>query len=443
VAAAIVAGVVPATSAPAVTLPRGPLVTAAFAGPATGAVAIVWVKPVDGGSQIMTYGFSVSVNGGTTWTAVRSFASKSLVQTTATFPALVCTNTTPGSQGCLFRIYAANLLGFGAPSKPVALWTAPGAPRALDAVANPEFTTAALTWQAPSVNGGLMITGYNVLGSMDGAAAQLLTTVSTRAATVACTGARTCAYSVRAINSHGTGPASSPATVTPAPGPPQRLTLKNGGSNSATGRSVLNFAWAQALTGLPADRYDVEVCSLRVGVPTACDPLSTSWTGRTELFPITGASLAVTAGCPAGQLTCLMRVRAVNDRGGEGPWRALDLRPWAPYSLTVTSGPARGSVTVHFRGPAESGLTGTETKHYRVIVCDTVCNVAANWRIASDAVPYPPTAPAPYLAGSFSCRAVPPGIAPQPRQCRVRMQFVDGMGNAGSLSAAASGPEHP
>jgi hypothetical protein len=374
---------------------------------------------------------------------VRSFASKSLVQTTGSFPALVCTNTAPGSQGCLFRIYAANLLGFGAPSKPVALWAVPSAPRALDVLADPDFTTAALMWKPPAADGGLRVTGYDVLGSMDGAPPHVLTTVATLNASVACTAARTCAYSVRAINAHGKGPASAPATVTPAPGQPQGVTLENTGSDPATGRTVLKIAWLPPVSGLPPEHFDAEVCGLRVDVPGSCDPASSGWAGRIQMYPVTGAPFALTANCQSGVLTCLMRVRGVNDRGGEGAWRAVDLRPWAPFSLTVAPGPTRGSVTVHFLGPRESGRSGTETKHYRVIVCDTVCNVASNWRIASDAVPYPPTPPAPFLAGSFLCRAAPVTGPPQPRQCRVRMQFFDGTGAAGILSAAASGSERP
>ena len=307
--AAIVAGGFPAAPAPAVTLAGPPLITLAFAGPAPGAVVIGWAKASNGGSSVTTYGFSLSVNGGATWSAVHSFASKNLVQTTGSFPSLVCTNTTPGSQGCLFRIHAANLLGFGPPSKPVGLWTVPGVPRALEAVADPDFATTALMWTVPKVNGGLAITGYDVLGSMDGAAPQLLTTVTATAATVPCTAKRTCVYSVRAINSHGKSPASSPATVTPAPGPPQGLTLQNTGSDSVTGRSVLNLGWTKPLTGLPADRYDVDVCGLRIGVPTSCDPQNHTWIGRTEVFP-TSLVLTASANCQAGWMTCLMRVRA-------------------------------------------------------------------------------------------------------------------------------------
>jgi hypothetical protein len=441
-AVAIVAAAVP-TSAPAVTLADAPRILQAVAGPATGAVAIAWDRASDNGSPIRTYGFSMSVNGGTTWTAVHSFASRNLVQSTASFPSFVCTNTTAGSTGCLFRIHAANVLGFGPPSKPVALWTVPSAPRALEALADFDFSTAALAWKAPTVTGGFRITGYDVLAALDGAAPKLLTTVSTPGVTVPCTATRTCAYSVRAINARGKGPASAPRSITPAPGLPQNVVLQNTGSDSATGRSVLKLAWKQPLTGLPADRYDVEVCGLRVGVPTSCDPPSTNWTGRSEVFPTTSDPLAETVNCGAGYLTCLTRVRAVNARGGAGPWRPIDLEPWAPYGLTVTRGPARGSVTVHFRGPAESGRSGTGTKHYRVIVCDAACDVAANWRMVSDAVPYPPAPPAPYLAGWFSCRSIPPTVPPAARQCRVRMQFVDGLGNAGILSAAVAGYERP
>jgi hypothetical protein len=352
----------------------------------------------------------------------------------------VCTNTAPGSQGCLFRIYAKNILGFGPPSKPVALWTAPSAPRSLEADADAGFTTTTLLWRPPASSGGLIVTGYDVLGSMDGAATTLLTTVRTLSAAVPCTAKRTCTYSVRATNSHGRGPASASAAVTPAPGPVQAMTLQNTGSNAATGRSDLILAWRKPLTGLDPDHYDVQQCGFVIGQPASCGATSTGWTGAVELFPTPGVPMSSNATCQSGFATCLMRVRAVNGRGGAGPWRAIDLEPWSPYGITVTPGSQRGFVTVEFRGPTESGHTGPGTKHYRVIVCDTNCGLDAAWHTASDAVPYPPAGTAPYLAGAFQCRAT--ATAP-PSRCRVRMQFVDGLGNPGILSAIASGNEHP
>jgi hypothetical protein len=440
----MIAGAAPATPAPAVTLAGPPVITSAFAGPAPGVVAIVWAPAPNGGSPVTTYGFSMSVNGGTTWSAVRSFASKNLEQTSGSSPALFCTNANPGSQGCLYRIYAANVLGFGPPSGAVALWASPGAPRHLDAVTDLDFNTTTLTWNVPAFNGGLPINGYDVLASMDGAASQVLTTVAALQVTVPCTGMRTCAYSVRAVNSHGTSPASATATVTPAPGTVRNMAIANPGSDAATGRSVLQLKWAQPLTGLPVDRYQISMCGLVVGAPASCDPANASWIAVTEVFPTAGDPLAASANCQAGHATCFMRVRGVNARGGAGPWHSIGLEPWAPYAVTVNPGPGRGSVTVHFKGPAESGLSGAGFKHYRVIVCDTVCNFRRNWRTVSDAVPYPPDGTAPYLAGWFYCRAVPPKTTPpQPRQCRVRMQFVDGLGNAGILSAAVVGDERP
>jgi hypothetical protein len=441
---AVVAGVLPESPAPAVTLAGPVTVTQAFAGPIAGAVAIAWARAPDGGSPITTYGFSMSVNGGTTWSAVHSFASKNLVERSSIVPSLACTNINPGSQGCLYRIYAANVLGFGPPSKPVALWAAPGTPLALRAVADSDFNTAALTWRVPVSNGGFTITGFDVLGSMDGAASQILTTVSRPSATVPCTAKRTCAYSVRAINSRGKSPASTTATVVPAPRMVQAAALENSGSDAANGQSVLTLSWRPPfIGGLPPDHYDVEACALAVGDTTSCSPSSTAWSGVTQVFPTSGVALTASATCQATSATCLMRVRAVNARGGAGPWRAIDLEPWAPFAVTVTPGPARGSVTVHFRGPAEAGRSGPGTRHYRVLVCDTGCDATAKWRTVSDAVPWPPQPPAPYLAGWFSCRAVPRTAPSTPRHCRVRMQFVDGLGNEGILSGAAVGDEHP
>jgi len=446
-AAAALAGavVVPASPAPAITLPGAPLIVAAFAGPAPGAVLVTWAKARDGGSGISTYGFSVSVNGGTTWSAVHSFASKNLAQSTAVFPSFVCTNASPGSQGCLFRIYAANVLGFGAPSKAVPLWTSPSVPRAVDATPADDFSTATVSWKVPAVDGGLAITGYDVFGSMDGAAAQLLTTVTSGRATIPCTGRRTCAYAVRAINSHGKSPLTAQVTVTTLPGLVQSMTVRNSGSDAATGHSMLDLAWTKPLTGSVPDRYDIEICGLRVGFPTWCSAASLAWVLTGQVFPDTGSALTASANCQAGSATCVMRVRAVNGRGGAGPWRAIDLRPWAPFGVTVSPGRTRDTVTVHFRGPAESGSTGTGTKHYRVIVCDTSCGVTSNWTTVSDAIPYPPTGTAPFLAGTFSCRAqaqVTTSGGAGAHQCRARMQFVDGTGSESILSGAVVGNEH-
>lgn len=78
-----------------------------------------------------------------------------------------------------------------------------------------------------------------------------------------------------------------------------------------------------------------------------------------------------------------------------------------------------------------------------MIVCDTSCGVTANWLTVDDAVPYPPTGTAPYLAGSYSCRPpAPVSASTGARQCRVRMQFVDGAGNLSILSGAVVGNEH-
>jgi hypothetical protein len=441
-AVVVVVAAAPVASAPAATLAGPPLITQAIAGPATGRVTLTWTRGLDGGTPITTYGFSESINGGSTWTAVHSFASKNLTQSTGTFPSLVCTNTSPGSKGCLFRIHSANALGFGAPSKPAALWTVPSAPRALTAAVAPDFSTVALTWKFPAVNGGLKITGFDVLGSMDGGVAQMLTTLAGTSTTVVCPAKRTCAYSVRAINSQGKSPASAPLTVTPAPGVVQHMTMQNSGSDPATGLTVVDLGWTNPLTGLPVDHYDIERCDLRVTLLTSCDPASTAWVAEGQLFPVAGVPLAAAANCPPGYATCYARVRAVNERGGAGAWRTLGLEPWAPYSLTVTSGRARGSVIVHFLGPAESGRTGPAAKHYRVMVCDEACGAPSSWQTVSDTVPYPPAPPTPYLAGTFSCRTIPLTALPVTRQCRARMQFVDGLGNAGILSAAAVGTEH-
>jgi hypothetical protein len=447
-------GAASVASAPAATLPMPPVVLAAAAGsaggPAPGAVFVRWAAAKDGGSRITTYGFSVSVNGGTTWSAERAFNSTALVQATKIFPAFVCSNTKPGSKGCLFRIYSTSAVGTGPPSKPVALWTVPGAPRALTAIPGSGLDTTGLIWKVPVSTGGLLLTGFDVSASMDGhAATHSLVAATVRSVTLPCTGERTCAYSVRAANSQGASPPSATVTITTAPGSPTAVTLHNAGSDPSTGYSVLDLGWRDPVTGLVVDHYDVEQCGARVGLVHSCDPSSLAWNGRRFILPSISAPLESHANCRAGYATCYMRVRGVNARGGAGVWRTLDLEPWAPFGVKVTPGATRGTVVVKFSGPAESGRSSTTAlKHYRVFVCEIACTVAASWRVVSDAVPYPPAGNAPFTAGTFQCHTVPSPPAPAQtqsiaaRQCQVRMQFVDGLGAAGSMSGLAIGSEH-
>ena len=200
VAAAIVAvGVVPISSAPAANTPGVPVITRGAAGPAAGAVLISWSLPARGGGPITDYKYTMSVDGGATWSRARAFGSPVRIESTVARPSFVCPNSLPGSKGCLYRIFAVNVYGTGFASKPVALWTVPDAPVARGAFPTDNtFSTMSFFWSPPVHTGGLPITGYQVSGSMDGGPKQALVVTTTPTASVPCTGTTTCSYTVRA-----------------------------------------------------------------------------------------------------------------------------------------------------------------------------------------------------------------------------------------------------
>jgi hypothetical protein len=150
----------------------------------------------------------------------------------------------------------------------------------------------------------------------------------------------------------------------------------------------------------------------------------------------TAAPAQVTETCPSGLSTCLYRVRARNTRNGTSAWLVFGLSPWAPFGVRVSAGRAHGTVTVSFSGPAESGKGPNSAKRYVVYSCARNCGTASQWHSAGLTVTYPPAGNAPFIAGSFVC-----GTATI--SCKVRMRFVDGLGQSGPASALVAGFPRP
>ena len=174
---------------------------------ATGTSATVtWAAPVsDGGSPVIGY------------TASRSGAvpeSLSPATFTKTWAGL-----TPGAN-YLFSVQATNAIGTGvAASQSLTMPnpTAPAAPQALSVVADPVAQTAHVTWNAPTSDGGLPISSYDVLVdgavSTSGAGRDLTLPGFARGSTHT--------VSVRAVNPIGAGTeATATVTVANTPGAP-------------------------------------------------------------------------------------------------------------------------------------------------------------------------------------------------------------------------------
>ena len=426
----LVALLVPFAPAGAASKPSAPRSLTGTAGPATGQVSLSWVAPLnDGGSPIATYSYSMSVNGGSSWSAITSFGSNATSQDSTSVPGLACPNTSPGSQGCQYRVYATNGVGRGPASGKVVLWVAPSEPtKLIGAPVDSTYAQASLTWTASDTTGGLPVT-YEVQSSMDGGAFSTATTSSTASATAPCTGVVTCAYRVRASNSQGTSGFSNTLTITTKPDQVSNPRVQNTATDLGTGTSTLLVSWYKPRVGMPVDHYELQQCNLPAGqLPGACS--GAMWSATVNVAPSPTDPVSTSRTCAAGLSTCYFRVRAVNVRGGASGWRVFDAEPWAPYGVTVTPGPATGEVTIKFSGPTESGLGPNSLKAYHTFVCVSSCGTDASWTDSGLSIAYPPSGSSPHTLGTYACGAN--------TSCQVRMQFVDGTGRESIASTAVT-----
>ena len=191
--------------------------TATTAGAPTGLTAtqgvaevdLAWTAPAsDGGAALTDYTVEYSSDSGSTWTTFEDGTS-----TTGS------TTVTGLSNGTtyVFRVSAANAVGTGAVSDSASATTVsePDPPTGLSATAGIE--EVALSWTAPSSNGGSAITDYTVEYSSDSGTTWTTFTdgTSTTASTTVTGLANSTTYTFRvsAVNAAGTGTASDTGSV--------------------------------------------------------------------------------------------------------------------------------------------------------------------------------------------------------------------------------------
>ena len=208
------------------------LTHADFAGVPTGLTAqavgtaridLAWNAPrYTGGVSIFGYRIEASDDGGATWNIIRRNTSS----TTTTFSDV---NLRPATTRH-YRVAAINVAGLGPFSNTARATTdatLPGLPRRLNAEAA-GTSQIALSWQAPSDDGGARITGYRIEVSADGGRSweDLVANTRTTATVYTHSGlapASTRHYRVSAVNRIGVGDASrvagstTDATVPDAP----------------------------------------------------------------------------------------------------------------------------------------------------------------------------------------------------------------------------------
>jgi subtilisin-like proprotein convertase family protein len=317
-------------SATPATVPGAPTALTATFGNAQ--VALSWTAPTsNGGDPIISYNIYEGTSSG----------GETLLQSTgSTATTYTATGLTNGTT-YFFEVTAVTLAGEGPVSNEASATpaTLPGAPTALTATFG--NTQVALSWTAPTSNGGDPIISYNIYEGTSSGGETLLQSTGSTATTYTSTGltnGTTYYFEVTAVTLVGEGPISNEASATPAtlPGAPTGL--------SATGENTqVALTWSA-----PANNGGPAVTSYNVYEGTSSG-------GETFLTNVSGTSSTAT-GLTNGT-KYFFEVTAVNGVG-EGPVSneasAVPASvPGAPTGLGATRGD--GQVMLTWTAPVNDG----------------------------------------------------------------------------------------
>ncbi|WP_161952663.1 fibronectin type III domain-containing protein [Actinoplanes sp. TFC3] len=306
-----------------------------------GAAELTFSVPDNGGAAITSY--DVSLDDGTTWQTLPVTGSGAT--RTATVSGLT------NNQQYTVRVRAVNSVGAGAASANTTVTPAPGAPVAPGAVSVTRGdSSATVTFNPPSDNGGSLITSYEV-STDNGVTWSALSTTGSSPVSGTVTGLTNGqAYDVRvrAVNSAGPGTASGSVSVTPAttPGAPGNFSVSRGDSSATVSFDPPSGTGGNAITS-----YEVSTDN---GVTWSA--LST-----TGSSPVSGTVTGLTNGQAYD-----VRVRAVNSAGPGTASGSVSVTPattpGAPGNFSVSRGDS--SATVSFDPP--SGTGGNAITSYEV-----------------------------------------------------------------------------
>ena len=307
-----------------------------------GTAALVWAVPTsDGGAPVTSYVVERSTDGGLTWATA----------TTTSTTGAVLSGLSNGT-AYAFRVIAVNAAGSGAPSAPVTATpaAAPGAPTSLVLVSGDG--QIALSWSAPSNDGGASISSYRVEISSDGGTSWAIAASAVTARNflvVGLTNGTPYQFRVTATNMIGAG-ASATSSVSATP-----VTTSSAPTNlvSVSGNGQVSLSWVAPVSngGASITSYVVELS--RDG-------------GRTWLSGPTSATPSVTVTGLTNGIAYVFRARAINaaGTGAASVWvtAAPVAPPTVPAALTTQSAP--GQVTVQWASPVDDG--GTAIVGYRL-----------------------------------------------------------------------------
>ena len=319
-----------------------------------GGAVLNWSVPASNGGSPVT-GYQLDVRTGTT-----------VVRTDTVTPGSATSAVISGlTNGVAYNFVLRAVNASGAspnsvPSNTVTPATTPSAPTAVAATgAN---ASATVTWTAPSSNGGVAITGYNVR-VLNGANAQVgaLRPASAGATSLVVTGLTNGTayhFTVTATNPLGTGTASASSnTVTPGvpatvPGAPTGATAVRGNASVTAGWTAPASNGGSAITG-----YRVQVLN-----------------GASQQVALASAGAAATTLVVGGLVngtSYRLRVQAVNAVGSSA-FSAMTAVftpatvPGAPTIGLATPGVAGGVVTATARWGTPASTGGSAITGYRV-----------------------------------------------------------------------------
>jgi titin len=330
-----------------ITTPGAPTSLSGTAGDSQ--VSLSWTAPSsDGGSAITDYVVEYSSDSGTSWVP---FSDDYSGVTGATVSGL------SNGTAYIFRVAAVNEAGTGSystSSASVTPLTVPDAPTSLMGSAGD--TQVALTWSAPTSDGGSAITDYVVELSADSGTNWSPfsdgTSTATGATVTGLTNGTAYIFRVAAINAAGTGAYSTDSgPVTPATTPDAPTSV-----SGTAGNSEVSLTWSAPASdgGNAITDYEVEYSS----------DSGTTWTPFADG---TSTSTAATVTGLSNGTAYIFRVAAVNEVGtGSFSTESLSVTPAttpdAPTSVSGTAGNAEVSLT--WSAPASDG--GSAITDYEV-----------------------------------------------------------------------------
>jgi fibronectin type 3 domain-containing protein len=346
-----------ASATPQATAPSAPSGLVASAG--NGQVVLSWTVPnSDGGTPITGYNVyrGTSPNGESSTPLASNVASSNFTDTTAangttyyyTVKAVNAAGTSPASNE--------------ASATPQAAVTVPSAPQTLTATGG--NGTVQLSWSAPASNGGAAVTGYNVYRGTS-AGNESGTPVATNVTTTSftdnpLTNGTTYYYTVKAVNSAGTSPASNEANATPQATVPSAPL----GVRASAGNGSVSLSWSVPATngGSPITGYNVYRGTSpngEAGTPAATNVTTTSFTD---------------AGLTNGT-TYYYKVAAVNSAGTSLQSSEVSATPQVPsaaaYVGRVGSGTASSSRTTISVPVGASGVAAGHTLVVSLLLSST------------------------------------------------------------------------